>query len=133
MSNILRQLRIFFYLVVIYFLAVLTLSCNYVTHRTLSNEVVKEDEDPEPDYNITLNQDYQDFVTYIFMGNRSESFGAFFNKFYQAQEDYNAAMLDYITSTIASYYRRLDSLNITPPVSSTSSDLFNLFKAKGIF
>ena len=124
MSNILRQLRIFFYLVVIYFLAVLTLSCNYVTHRTLSNEVVKEDEDPEPDYNITLNQDYQDFVTYIFMGNRSESFGAFFNKFYQAQEDYNAAMLDYRTSTIAAYNRRLDSLNITPPVSTTASDLF---------
>ncbi|GEM_PF-561659 len=125
MYIILKRLSSFIYFILIFLLAVYALSCNYVTHRTLSNEVIKEDEDPEPDYNVTLEPKYQDFVTYIFMGNRSESFGAFFNKFYQAQDDYDAAMLDYRTTTIATYNRRLDSLNITPSISQTGKDLLN--------
>lgn len=119
-----KQLRIFFYLTLLCFCAAFALSCNYVTHRTLSNEIVIDEEDPEPDYNISLDRNYQDFVTYIFMGNRSEAFGAFFNKFYQAEEDYEAGLLDYRTTTIATYNRRLDSLNITPPVSQTAQDFF---------
>ncbi|MCX6164772.1 MAG: hypothetical protein NTU73_07945, partial [Ignavibacteriae bacterium] len=79
-------------------------------------------DDPEPNYDITLNPDYQDFVTYMYMGNRSEMFGTFFNKFYQALVDYDEALTDYRASTITAYNRRLDSLNITPPISSVAKE-----------
>jgi TolA-binding protein len=121
----LSQLKSFFYITFICILAIYGISCNYVTHRTLSTGIVKEDEDPEPDYNVTLDQNYQDFVTYIFMGNRSESFGAFFNKFYQANADYDEALKDYRTTTIATYNRKLDSLNVTPPISTAAKELLN--------
>ena len=96
--------------------------CNYVTHRTTMVEQLEGEDDPEPNYDITLNPDYQDFVTYMYMGNRSEMFGTFFNKFYQALEDYDEALTDYRASTITAYNRRLDSLNITPPISSVAKE-----------
>jgi TolA-binding protein len=100
--------------------------CNYVTYRTISNEPTEESgDDPEPNYDVTLGQDYQDFVTFMYMGNRSEMFGTFFNKFYQALEDYDEALTDYRTSTIMAYNRRLDSLNITPPISSSAKEKLN--------
>lgn len=96
--------------------------CNYVTYRTVTKEQLEAEDDPEPVYDITLNPDYQDYITYMFMGNRSEEFGTFFNKFYQALEDYDEAMTDYRASTITTYNRRLDSLNVTPPISVTAKD-----------
>jgi len=100
-------------------------SCNYTTHRTLSKTTVSDTsstEGPEPDYSVTLNDDYQDFVSFMFMGNRSESFGTFFNKFFTANEDYDEALKEYKLTAIATYNRRLDSLNITPPVSQSTKD-----------
>ncbi len=97
-------------------------SCNYTTHRTVSKTQGSDVEDPEPDYDVTLEDDYQDYVTYIYMGNRSESFGTFFNKFYTALDDYDEAMKDYKASTIATYNRRLDSLNIIPAISPTAKE-----------
>jgi TolA-binding protein len=99
--------------------------CNYVTHKTVEKETLEGDDDPEPVYDITLNPDYQDYITYMFMGNRSEEFGTFFNKFYQALEDYDEALTDYRASTISAYNRRLDSLNITPPISAVAKEKLN--------
>lgn len=99
--------------------------CNYVSYKTITKEQLEGEDDLEPNYDVTLNQDYQDFVSYMYMGNRSEEFGTFFNKLYSALEDYNDAMTDYRTSTITAYNRRLDSLNITPEASSTAKDKFN--------
>lgn len=96
--------------------------CNYISHRTYSRSNANQGEDAEPDYNVSLTENYQDFVSYIFMGNRAENFSAFFNKFYSALEDYDEAMEEYKTSTIATYNRNLDSLNIMPVISQTGKD-----------
>ncbi|MGC8858172.1 MAG: tetratricopeptide repeat protein [Ignavibacteria bacterium] len=99
--------------------------CNYVTHRTISRSTIQDEEDIEPDYATSLNKDYQDFVSYIYLGNRSETFSTFFNKFFTAEEDFNEALQEYRSSVLASYNRRLDSLNITPPLSASAKEKFN--------
>ena len=93
--------------------------CNFITHRTLSNEVVLDslNEDPEPNYDISLDFDYQDFASYMFMGNRVENFTAYFNTFFKANEDFDEALEEFRTSLISFYNRRLDSLGVTPVVS----------------
>ncbi len=99
--------------------------CNYSTHRTLSKTAVIDtsyNEDPEPDYTISLDDNYQGFVSFIFLGNRSETFSTFFNKFFTANEDYDEALKEYKLSSIATFNRRLDSLNITPPASQSTKD-----------
>ncbi|MEO6695071.1 MAG: tetratricopeptide repeat protein [Ignavibacteria bacterium] len=78
--------------------------------------------DPEPNYNISLDHDYQDFASYIFMGNRIENFTAYFNTYYKADEDFNEALDEYRTSLISFYNRRLDSLGITPVVSGAMKE-----------
>lgn len=118
-----KKINIRKYSLAILLLLVFAYGCNYTTYRTIVYEPVEGENDPEPDYDITLNQDYQDFITYMYMGNRSEMFGTFFNKYYMAMEDYDAALTDYRSSTISAYNRRLDSLNITPPASQTAKDL----------
>jgi tetratricopeptide (TPR) repeat protein len=119
----LKYIRFLSYSLLITVLFITINSCNYSTHRTVSKTQNNDDEDPEPDYNVTLDDNYQDYVTYIYFGNRSESFGTFFNKFYTALDDYDEAMKDYKASTIASYNRRLDSLNIVPAISSSAKEL----------
>jgi tetratricopeptide (TPR) repeat protein len=58
------------------------------------------------------------------MGNRSESFSTYFNKFYTANEDFDEALKEYKTATIANYNRRLDSLSIFIPVQQSTKDKF---------
>ncbi|KAA0209886.1 tetratricopeptide repeat protein [Ignavibacteria bacterium CHB1] len=96
-------------------------SCNYVTHRTFSGSPL--DTITEPDYELTNDDKYQDFVTYIFLGNRIENFSAYFNAYYTAQSDFDQAMNQIETSRIAAYNRRLDSLNIATPISPQTKDL----------
>jgi len=90
-----------------------------MTHRTVSNGVVLDSTnyDPEPNYDISLDFDYQDFASYMFMGNRVENFTAYFNTFFKANEDFDEALDEFRTSLISFYNRRLDSLGVTPTVS----------------
>jgi len=99
--------------------------CSHMSHRTYSKTEVLVDEDPEPVYDITLDEDYQNFVEYAFSGNRSESFGTFFNKFYTAEEDFDEGIKEYQAGFIANYNPSLDSLNKLPPVSNSAKELFN--------
>ncbi len=101
--------------------------CNFVTHRTLSKNAANnpETDDPEPDYNVSLDPNYQDFTSYLFLGNRIENFTAYFNKFFIASQDYETAMEEYRMALITEYSRRLDSLAITPPVSASVKDRLN--------
>lgn len=94
-------------------------SCNFITNRTISKTDNSDTVDPEPNYEISLDGNYQDFTNYIFMGNRMENFSTYFNVFYTATDDYNMALQEIRTSTISEYNRRLDSLNIVLPVSAT--------------
>lgn len=115
--------KIAFY-ILLFFTAVSFSSCDYTTHRTLSKNYIPSDEEPDPDYEISLDYNYQDFVSFMFMGNRSESFGTYFNKFFTANEDYNEALKEFKATVIASFNRKIDSLNVIPPVQQSTIDKF---------
>ncbi len=110
------------YIVILF--AVTLMGCNYATHRTISKDNTDQ-EDPEPQYDISLDEDYQDFTSYIFMGNRVENFSTFFNVYYTADDEFTLALDEYRTNTIAAYNRKLDSLNINTPLSSASKEKLN--------
>lgn len=94
--------------------------CNHITYSTVpraANDTIGEG--PDPDFSRSLDFDFQDFTSYLFMGNRVENFTAYFNKFFQAEGDFSDALEEYRAGLISTYNRRLDSLGITPPVSAT--------------
>ena len=96
-------------------------SCNYVTHKTVSYDSPYDStkSDLDPNYDVSLDHNYQDFTSYFYMGNRVENFSAYFNTFYRSQEDFNEAITEYRASLIAFYNKRLDSLGITLPASAS--------------
>ena len=102
-------------------------ACNYTTHRTFSRNSTDTtfETDADPDYNVSLDPTYQDFVNYMYMGNRSDNFNTYFNTYFMASQDYEEAMAVYRTSTIATYNKRLDSINITPILTQDITDKFN--------
>lgn len=118
------------HIITISFLFILIISqngCNFITHRTVSKSAVDDstNSDPEPNYDISLDNNYQDFTSYIFMGNRMENFTAYFNTHFKANEDFEEAMAEYRTSLISIYSRQLDSLGVVPPVSPSVQEKLN--------
>lgn len=99
-------------------------SCSTFKYRTYDEEANKEIEDPEPDYNITLRQDYQDFVSYMFIGNRIENFSTYFNTYFNAVENFDDAYDDYVKRVLSVYSTRLDSIFEKPPLTQESNDKF---------
>ncbi len=95
--------------------------CSYLTYSTVERPDVPDslEQDFEPDYSKSLDFEFQDFTSYLFMGNRIENFSAYFNKYFIASEDFDLAFEEYRTSFIATYNRRLDSLGVTPPLPSS--------------
>lgn len=95
--------------------------CSHFTYSTVSKSAARDtlNPDPDPDFSRSLDFEFQDFTSYLFMGNRVENFTAYFNKYFQASKDFEEAMDEYRTSFIATYNRRLDSLGVTPPLPST--------------
>lgn len=98
--------------------------CNFVTHRTVSVDSPYDSNksDQDPNYNVSLDYKYQDFISYFYMGNRVENFTAYFNTFFKSQEDFNEGYNEYRTSLISFYNKRLDSLGINPPISGSVKD-----------
>lgn len=94
-------------------------SCSHFTHQTYSrdNPLDSNLSSADPNYNVSLDFDYQDFTSYLFMGNRVENFTAYFNTFFKSKQDYDEAFDEYRSSLISVYNRKLDSLNMTVPVS----------------
>lgn len=112
--------------IIIFFIAGIFIGgCNFTTVRTYERPSEKEQEDPQPNYDVSLDEDYQDYVSFMFMGNRNENFSTYFNTYFMASSDFEAALNLYRTSTVASFNRRLDSLNITPPVSGDIKEKLN--------
>ncbi len=100
--------------------------CSHLSYTVLSSGTIKEgEEDPEPLYDITLDENFQNYVEYLFIGNRSESFGTYFNKYYSAKEDFEEGLQDYLNTFIANYNPSIDSLDVVPPVSATAKEKFN--------
>lgn len=98
--------------------------CNFVTHRTVSVDSPYDSNksDQDPNYNVSLDYKYQDFISYFYLGNRVENFTAYFNTFFKSQEDFNEGYNDYRTTLISFYNKRLDSLGINPPISASVKD-----------
>ena len=101
--------------------------CNFMTHRTISKGSVYDslNTDPEPDYSVSLDYEYQDFASYLFMGNRIENFTAYFNTFFKSTEDFNEAFEEYRAATISVFDSRLDSLGVIAPVSPGVKEKLN--------
>ncbi|HMQ70368.1 MAG TPA: tetratricopeptide repeat protein [Ignavibacteria bacterium] len=102
--------------------SVLQPGCSYLTHKTYSTENTPDSGSiimPDPNYNVTLDFNYQDFVSYFYMGNRVENFTAYFNTFYRSQEDFNDAYDEYRSTIISQYNKRLDSLGTVVPISAS--------------
>jgi TolA-binding protein len=119
-------LRYFKLSIIIFFIAGIFIGgCNFTTVRTYERPSEKDEEDPQPNYDVSLDEDYQDYVSFMFMGNRNENFSTYFNTYFMASSDFEEALNLYRTSTVASFNRRLDSLNITPPVSGDIKDKLN--------
>lgn len=102
-------------------------SCSYLTYSTVtkSSNTDSAYSEPEPDYDVTLDFDYQDFTSYLYMGNRIENFTAYFNTYFKAQQDYDEAFDEFRLSFIAIFNRSIDSLLVNPPVTQSVKDKLN--------
>ncbi len=98
-------------------------SCSTFNYKTYEEQ--KDVDDPEPDYDITLNADFQEYTSYMFIGNRTENFGTYFNTFFNARENFDEAYEDYETRVLSTYSERPDSIYAAPNVSQESKDKFN--------
>jgi TolA-binding protein len=95
---------------------------NYKTYDEKQNEGI---DDPEPNYELTLDQNFQDFTSYMFIGNRVENFGTYFNTYFNAKENFDDAYDDYVSRVLANYNERQDSIFARPNLSQESKDKFN--------
>src|SRR4030095_16311936 len=114
----------FSFLIFVFFLILLQ-SCSSFLYKTYDAEANKNVDDPEPNYDITLDQNFQNFTTYMFIGNRIENFGTYFNTYFNAKENFDNAYDDYVTRVLSVYSERLDSILAKPSLSQESSDKFN--------
>lgn len=118
-------MKIYKFLLFIAFSGLIFHGCNHLSYRTYEVPDSELVEIPDPDYNITLNEDYEYFVEYMFLGNRSENFSTYFNKFFSAEEAYEEAMTELEAAFISSYNPKLDSLDQIPSVAAGIKDKFN--------
>lgn len=95
---------------------------NYKTYDEKANEHI---EDPEPNYKLTLDEDFQDFTSYMFIGNRIENFGTYFNTYFNALENFDNAYEDYVTRDLVNYNERIDTVFAKPNLSQEAKDNFN--------
>lgn len=117
------KLRKIPFCLLILILTVIFYSCSSFTYRTY---IEKEGEDdPEPVYTITLNNDYQNFTDYMFIGNRIENFGTYFNTYYNAVDEFNDAYEEYETKILSSYSEKIEAVGMRPPLSQEAMDKFN--------
>lgn len=109
------------------FLLLLAISaCSTFNYKTYKEEPNKNIDDPEPNYDITLTPEFQDFTGFMFIGNRIENFSTYFNTFFNANENFNDAYDDYATRILANYNERQDSIFAKPRLSQESIDKFNI-------
>src|SRR6266508_6199489 len=97
-------------------------SCGNFTYKTYDEKLEELSDDPEPDYSVTLDGSFQDYTNFMFIGNRIENFGTYFNTYFNAKENFDDAYEDYATRVLANYSERLDSIYINPPLSQESID-----------
>jgi tetratricopeptide (TPR) repeat protein len=82
-------------------------------------------DDPEPNYSITLNSSFQEYTNFMFIGNRIENFGTYFNTYYNAEDNYALGYEQYEKRILSKYSERLDSVFLSPPLPLEAKDDFN--------
>ena len=110
----------------LFFFAAFFAACSSFNYKTYNEEANKDIEDPEPNYDVTLDGNFQDFTSFMFIGNRIENFSTYFNTFFNASENFNDAYDDYATRVLANYSERQDSIFARPRLSQESIDKFNI-------
>ena len=98
-------------------------SCSTFSYKTYKEQPGVDD--PEPDYDLTLNPNFQEFTSFMFIGNRVENFGTYFNTFFNAVQNYDDAYDDYVKRVLSGYSERFDSIYATPNLTQESKDKFN--------
>ncbi len=68
---------------------------------------------------------FRNIQAYMFIGNRIENFGTYFNTFFNAKENFDGAYDDYVTRVLTNYSERLDSIYSAPNLTQESKDKFN--------
>lgn len=101
-------------------------ACSSFNYKTYNEEANKDIDDPEPNYDVTLDGNFQDFTSFMFIGNRIENFSTYFNTYFNANENFNDAYDDYVTRVLANYSIRQDSIFARPKLSQESIDKFNV-------
>jgi tetratricopeptide (TPR) repeat protein len=110
--------------VLIVLFAVLMQSCSTFKYRTytITDTTV---EDPEPNYELTLDPAFQGYTSYMFLGNRTENFGTYFNTFFNAKENFSDGYDIYTNQLLSNYSNSIDSVYINPRLSQEGMDDFN--------
>jgi tetratricopeptide (TPR) repeat protein len=105
-------------------LALLIESCSTFKYRTYTI-IDTTVEDPEPNYELTLNPAFQEYTSYMFLGNRIENFGTYFNTYFNAEENFDNGYDIYVTQVLTNYSNSIDSVYINPRLSQEGIDDFN--------
>lgn len=112
---------------IVVFLLLLALSaCSSFNYKTYDENQNKGIDDPDPNYDVTLDRNFQDFTGFMFIGNRIENFSTYFNTFFNASENFDDAYNDYATRVLANYNEKQDSIFAQPRLSQESIDKFNI-------
>lgn len=114
-----------FFPILVILLFIFMQSCATFRYKTYDEETNKNVEDPEPNYNATLDENFQNFTSYMFIGNRIENFGTYFNTYFNAKENFDNAYDDYATRVLSTYSEKLDSIFEKPSLSQETIDNFN--------
>ncbi len=111
---------------VIFLLLLAFSACSSFNYKTYDEDQNKGIDDPDPNYDVTLDKNFQDFTGFMFIGNRIENFSTYFNTYFNASENFNDAYDDYATKVLANYNEKQDSVFAQPRLSQESIDKFNI-------
>jgi tetratricopeptide (TPR) repeat protein len=101
-------------------------ACSSFNYKTYDENQNKGIDDPDPNYELTLDKNFQDFTGFMFIGNRIENFSTYFNTYFNASENFDAAYDDYATRVLANYNANQDSIFAKPQLSQESIDKFTV-------
>jgi len=112
--------------IVVFLLLLALSSCSTFNYKTYDENQNKGIDDPDPNYDVTLDENFQDFTGFMFIGNRIENFSTYFNTYFNASENFNDAYDDYANRVLANYNEKQDSVFAQPRLSQESIDKFNI-------